>query len=98
MDVTLQWLRCAGPIAVRAAQSYGNHCAKITWYAAFATLQKAECEHLDTVAKCMVAVPTTEEVIGLLRHTWRGNNVFLSDFWSVVVRMSCCPLSARAWR
>lgn len=73
-------LQCVGPVDVRAAQLYGNHCAKVTWQVTFATLQKVKCDHLNTIARRTLALPAAEEVLEFLRHTRRANNVFLSDF------------------
>ena len=81
MDVTLGRLRDVGKVFLPAARVYGDHCAKVGWVAALASLEKAGCGHLDALATRSVAVATAEEVAASHHRTRRASNVLLQDFW-----------------
>lgn len=81
MDVTLRHLRYAGEVCLSVAWAYGDHCTKVAWITAFASLDKARCGHLDTLATRSVVVATVEEVAIGHRRTQKTSNVFAQDFW-----------------
>lgn len=80
MAAVRQVRRCVCCLGVQEPLRQGHR------QAAFATLHKAGCDHLDTIAKRLVAVPVAEEAPELLRHTQRANNAFLSNFSSTFYR------------
>lgn len=81
MDATLGRLQNVGKVFLSGTRVYGDHCRKVGWLTALASLDKAGCAHLDALATRSIAVATTEEVAASYHWTQRGNNVLLQDFW-----------------
>lgn len=67
----------------QAGRSYSrDHCVKVAWYAAFTTMHKAGCNHLEPIANGSV-VPTIEgEAQDTLRPMRRTSNAFIKGFWN----------------
>lgn len=82
MDITLGRLCRTEEVCLLVSRAYGDHCAKVAWTTTFASLQKAGCGHLDTLATRSLAVATTEEVAARQCKTRKASNVFVQDFWA----------------
>lgn len=80
MDITFQRLERAGEVFVPAARAYGDHCAKATWFATLASLDKAGCAHIDGLAARAVAVATPEETAAARNRTRKAGRVLLQDY------------------
>lgn len=63
MDISLERLRRAGEVCLSATWAYEDHCMKVSWTTAFASLQKAGCGHVDTLTTRSVPVATAEKVV-----------------------------------
>lgn len=81
MDIALVCLRRAGEVCLPAVHAYGDHCAKVAWTTAFASLSKAGCGHVDALATHSVVVATTGEVAATHRQMRKVSNAFVQDFW-----------------
>ena len=81
VDITFERLRQGCETCVPAARAYGDHCAKATWLATLASLDKAGCAHLDALATGSVKVATAEEVCGAQRRIRKAGKVLQHDFW-----------------
>lgn len=60
---------CTCSVVSQAARSYRDHYVRVAWQAAFTTMHKVCCGHLDPVTNCSVTTVTVEEVQRLLWHT-----------------------------
>lgn len=76
VNVTMVWLGCTGQAILLAPQVYGDHCTKVVWQIAFATMHKAGCGHLDSLVDRAMSVTTTKEVVTRHRQTRRASNTF----------------------
>lgn len=81
-DVTLERLQRVGEVFLPAAHIYRDHCAKVGWLTALASLDKAGCAHMDALATRSVVVVTAEEVTAAYFRTRRSSNILLQDFWT----------------
>lgn len=68
MDITLVRLYHAGEVCLQMARAYRDHCAKVAWTTAFASLQKAGCGHVDALNTYSMAVVTAKEVAARRRR------------------------------
>ena len=83
MDITLEHLQRAREVCLPAARVYGDHCAKVAWLTTLASLDKAGCAHLDTIAARSIVVDTAEVVSAVQRRTRKASKVLQQDFWAL---------------
>lgn len=77
LDITLERLRRAREVCLLVARLYGDHCAKVAWSMTLATLDKADCAHMDALAAWSIVVAITEEVVAAQRRTQKVSKVLL---------------------
>lgn len=75
--ITLRSLRRTEEVCLPVARAYRDHCVKVAWTTAFASLDKAGCRHMDIIATHSVAVATAKEVATEHRRTRKVSNVFV---------------------
>ena len=81
MHITMERLRRGCESCVDAAHAYGDHCARATWLATLATLDKAGCAHIDGVATGDVPVAMPAEVVASHPRIRKAGRVIQRDFW-----------------
>ena len=82
VHITMERLRRGCETCVNAAHAYGDHCARATWLATLATLDKAGCAHIDGVATGDVAVAMPAEVVASHPRIRKAGRVLQREFWT----------------
>lgn len=80
MDITLGRLCRTEEVCLPDARAYGDHCAKVAWTTAFASLQRVRCGHVDATRS--VPVVSATQVAACQQQTRRASNIFTQDFWA----------------
>ena len=82
LAATLERLRRAGEVFLPAARAYGNHCAKASWTAAFVSLHRGGCGHVDALSGGTLPVASAAEVASGQKQVRRASNALAKDFWA----------------
>lgn len=82
LPATLDRLRRAGEVFLPAARAYGNHCAKAAWTAAFVSLQRGGCGHVDALGGGTLPVASAADVTSGQKQVRRASNALAKEFWA----------------